>query len=684
MTACRLRAKECPLLWPLFAFVGGLLLSELLPRLPWWVVIAGLLGMGLLLWQLSRVSARAVLLCVCAAWALIAIGRAYLGRSAPDEALASAETKSYRAHLLASPARKRHGVGYLLQLQADLRYLQAGGLAPTAEKVRLNYYVPHCSLQIGDEIWIQGAPHRLFPSNNNYVASLARKGIFFEDHATSTKVIPTGQTKGNWLWIKAQKLQQLLRKNLRQHLSPESAALAEGLMLGERSAIGDALQNAFAATGSMHILAVSGLHVGILYAVLIFVAAFVPLGRYSLGWRLCLAVVALWGFAFVVGLSASVVRATTLCTLVAASQWLGRRTNPFNSLSAAALLILLFDPEALFSLSFQLSFLAVLGILLLYGRLYALWQPKAQALRIAWGVISVSASAQLAVLPLVVYHFQLVSLVFPLTNLLLMPLLFVVLPLSIGLAGLPWLGATLSKLLEPLLQTMIWLIEKLAAIPGSHLHPIYWNEAQMWVLYGALLAGLCFLLLRQPVYLLMAACLLLVHGGIDWQRSRNSHRLDQLRLSINRKNELLLQYLHKGTAYQSKAALQQGSETRFLQQSGYLHALGNHPIASQPLLPVVDGILYATQIGKQRLLWLKGRAHQLLGTHRLQADILLLSRQSVKDVPALCSRFRFRLAVLAYNDSRVVAALRACSGQRLHLLSEAGPYHEILTTHSQK
>ena len=688
----RRSTRRCPLLWPLLAYILGILISEglahQLRQLPWGTVAVAVVLIGLLLWKFVCPQ-RGTLLYLSSAWMLLSVLLYYalLRREAPEEAFPP-DTKHYRAHLIRTPMRKSQNMGYTLLLQADLCHLGKGKFVTTAARLRLNYHSLYCDLQVGDEIWIQGTPKRILSRSGeyDYAARQARKGMFFEDRASAKKVVSTSRTRGNWLWIQAQRLRQTLCKNLIERLSPKSAALTQGLLLGDRTSIDERLRGAFAATGTVHLLVVSGLHVNILYVLAVFAMGCVPLGRYGLLVRLLVAGVALWGFAFVVGLSAPVVRATALCSLFIVAQWLGRRTNSYNSLSAAALLILLLDPRALFSLSFQLSFLAVLGILLFYKPLYSCWPLRKQWLQIAWGSVCVSLAAQLAVFPLVVYHFQLLSLIFPLINLLLMPLLFVVLPLGLSVAWLPWIAPALAPLLELALQLMTWLIRQAAAWPGSHLYPLYFSEAQAWILYAVLLMGSCFLFLRRPVFVLASAALLLVHLAIDWQRSLGAYESEQLRLSVNRRNELLLQYLYQGVVHQSLASENDATSARFLQRKGLQHALGSHPTVQQTLLPVVDELLYATRVGGQRILWLKRHALDL-GRQQgppLGTDILLLSRQRIKDIPPLLARFSFRTAVLAYSSEEVVDQLRASCNCELHLLTEAGPYYRNLLSHSPK
>ena len=513
MPSCKI-----PLRWPLFSYIGGLLLFEYLPalkQLHYGYAIISCLScwlFGILCINRKKLVCHATLAYASVAWLLLGIGisQHLFINQLPDVSFATNTTKGYRAHVIKMPKRGTNRDGYIIHLRADLRYAGGTNFTPLHEKIRLKYHHAYCHFQVGDEIWIWGAPKRILATTRataryNYAHIQARQGIYFEDHATRKDLIKTGRKKGMWLWIQSQRLHKALQEGLKNYLSREAAAMAQGLLLGDKQGMSYQLKKAFSATGSMHILAVSGLHVGILYGIWLVVGRlFFPVGRYALVCRLFVAALGVWGFAFVAGLSASVIRASILCTLLVISKWLDRRGNLYNSLAAAALLILLIDPQALYSLSFQLSFLAVLGISCLYNPLYSLLPSLQKLLRPIWAIICVSLAAQVAVFPLLLYHFQLVSLIFPLTNVLLIPLLSVALPMSLGLALFSsWEGVAhaVAWLLEHLLSLMTWIIEYLALLPGSHLYPVYCSATQVWLLYSILFCGICLWKTRKQLYI---------------------------------------------------------------------------------------------------------------------------------------------------------------------------------------
>lgn len=185
----------------------------------------------------------------------------------------------------------------------------------------------------------------------------------------------------------------------RSGLPDRERAVVLALLLGIRNELDADQKDAFARSGTMHVLAVSGMHVALIYWVLM--ALLRPLGggggaRWS---RAVIALLVLWGYAGITGATPSVLRATVMCSLFVVASLLQRRSATLNTLAGAAMLLLVWDPRMLFQLSFQLSFLAVLGIVLCYDPIRRLWSPGNVVLRYCWSLIAVSLAAQLFTTP---------------------------------------------------------------------------------------------------------------------------------------------------------------------------------------------------------------------------------------------------------------------------------------------
>lgn len=244
-----------------------------------------------------------------------------------------------------------------------------------------------------------------------------------------------------------------LAEQLRNHaiqklkLSPiqdDERSIIQALVLGQRRDISTRLYREYASAGAIHILAVSGLHVGILFLILsrlLSQTSLLPGGRVI---KVLLLLLFLWGFALISGLSASVIRAVTMFSFFSLAQLSKRPTNSFNTLFLSLFVLLLLNPKWVFQVGFQLSYLAVLFILLFQPVLYRAYFPKNLVFKKIWGIITVSIAAQMGILPLSLYYFHQFPGLFLITNVIILPFLGLLLSLGIVLVIL----ATLNMLPE--------------------------------------------------------------------------------------------------------------------------------------------------------------------------------------------------------------------------------------------
>ena len=232
-----------------------------------------------------------------------------------------------------------------------------------------------------------------------------------------------------------------IQKSLQSyHFSDDELAVMNALLLGQRQDISKELIDEYSKAGAIHILAVSGLHVGII--LLIISSLLKPLKRIKRGkfFKLILIVLFLWFFALLAGMSASVVRAVTMFTAVAIGQFLNKRNAIEHSLIFSMFILLLCKPLFLFEVGFQLSYLAVFGIIWIQPVIYNRWKPKFRLLDKAWQLISVSIAAQLGVLPLSLFYFHQFPGLFLVSNLVIIPFLGFILIGGILILALAYLS----------------------------------------------------------------------------------------------------------------------------------------------------------------------------------------------------------------------------------------------------
>ena len=341
--------------------------------------------------------------------------------------------------------------------------------------------------------------------------------------AAGTVYIPRGH------WQRLEKHELTLRERLlrlRSRLLQRYKASAFGddvlgvlsaLTLGDKRELSNEMRAAYSDAGAAHVLALSGMHVGIIYGMLAFVSRGL-FRRRSLRWvRELFILVVLWLFAMMVGMSASVVRAVAMCTLYILARWVSDDTSsPLHVLSLTALLMLLVHPLSLFEISFQLSFMAMAAILWIepylelffrrgvdsssrHGKGISPSEAPRNVLRPIFGffvgLLCMSLAAQLGTFPLVLHHFGTFPTYFLQTNLIVVPCLTVVLLLSLVWWVLLFLGAPWVGLLGALLQHVVgWMNHVLLCIgqwPGAVLHVEHFGAFAVLCIYLFILfAGL--------------------------------------------------------------------------------------------------------------------------------------------------------------------------------------------------
>ncbi len=202
----------------------------------------------------------------------------------------------------------------------------------------------------------------------------------------------------------------------------EQKGVAAALIFGYREDLSQDLVEAYADTGTLHVLAVSGLHVGILYFVLKALLGFLKRKKSLRILRFCIIIVTLWFYALITGLSPSVNRAALMFTIIIIAETFHRNTNIYNSIAASAFILLLINPYSLYDVGFQLSYLAVLGIVFLHPRIYSWFTFNTWFMNQVWNITAVSIAAQLVTSPLGFYYFGQFPNYFLISNLLIIPL----------------------------------------------------------------------------------------------------------------------------------------------------------------------------------------------------------------------------------------------------------------------
>ncbi|NER18217.1 ComEC/Rec2 family competence protein [Spongiivirga citrea] len=308
------------------------------------------------------------------------------------------------------------------------------------------------------------------PHQFDYAAYLANQYIYHQLYLKSAQYIQL-ENKQNTLSGRAAKTRNYMILKLKENgFKDDVLAVISTLLLGDRLQLSNEIREDYVNAGAVHILAISGLHIGIIYFLLQLVFGGFKRQQYRLT-RTILIISCLWVFAFIAGMSASVVRAVSMFTAVAIAVNLNRITNTSNILFISMFFLLLFKPTFLFEVGFQLSYLAVFAIIWTQPLISKLWNPKAWFLKKFWDLTTVTISAQLGVLPLSLFYFHQFPGLFFLSNLIIIPLLGLIIGFGIlicVLATLNILPSFAAKLYSSIINSLNnyvgWIADKEAFI----------------------------------------------------------------------------------------------------------------------------------------------------------------------------------------------------------------------------
>jgi len=363
---------------------------------------------------------------------------------------------------------------------------------------------------------------------------MANQHIYHQAFLSSEELIFLPQQRGSTLIrfaLKLRKQQVELYRSLIK--SDEAFAVAATLILGYRAELDAETMAAYAKTGTIHALSVSGMHVAMVYLIL----------EYALGWmnrkaalkwlKLIVILALVWFYTLITGCSASVLRSAIMLSMLILTKSLHKNTGGYHILALSAFFLLFYDPCLLWDAGFQLSYLAVFGLIYLHPRIYALLSFSCWPLRQAWGIISVSLAAQLFTWPLSLYYFHQFPVYFLVSN------LFIALPVAIlmyaGLAILLFRLYWLAGPFEWLLTFMNHGLEQIASLPCSTIHAVWISKTELALLFMGMLCvvtGIC----ERRKYDLMAGVFLMIlfQGMMLSDKAEARRQMTIILYSLNR------------------------------------------------------------------------------------------------------------------------------------------------------
>lgn len=349
-------------------------------------------------------------------------------------------------------------------------------------------------LHVGDGITATSLlepPHNFAGSTFDYAAWLRQSGFaaetfIFYNSWRKAEIDLTSLSYMQRATVEARRIREKLLERYRCYGADGSSyAVLAAMTLGDKSALSKELREDYSIAGASHVLALSGLHLSIIYTILLLLTF-----GYRRRWLpQVLIMLAVWSYVVLVGMSASVVRSAVMLTIVSMVTILNRGSVLLNSLSFAAFVMLLCNPLTLYDIGFEMSFMAVLGIAMLEPLMRPRHLPKnifQKLLYMIWGVISVSIAAQVGTAPLVAYYFGRFSCYFIITNLIVIPCATIILYGVVALAVLSWwhlLANHIASALILITGFMNTVLHRIASLPGASIDGISLSPLQVLAVY---------------------------------------------------------------------------------------------------------------------------------------------------------------------------------------------------------
>lgn len=388
-----------------------------------------------------------------------------------------------------------------------------------------------------------------FNASNYWKAKGVVNMCFLSDY----DILPLQHNHANWLDQKLAQIRKSLSLILEKELDGSNLAIAQALILGDKSLLDQEIRTSFGATGAMHVLAVSGLHIGIIAQVLLFLFQFFSklISRRN---AVFFIVILLWIYALLTGFSPSVVRAVFMFSVLILAQEAGGNYSPINTLFFTAFILLLINPLVIYDIGFQLSYLAMLGIFSLYQSIAAWYTPKNKIMNYLWQGSAIGFAAQAMTIPLTLYYFYQFPNYFALTNLGIMGISTVAMGFGMGifiLHYIPIIGKIASLILSFSLWIMLHFLQWVEHLPGS-------------VEYGFNIPFYLVPILMLFTYLIIAtkrsiglwkfsACIFIVLLGVvsygRYKQQHTSHLIffnnNQFVMAVKIKSQIVVIYDHK-------------------------------------------------------------------------------------------------------------------------------------------
>lgn len=674
--------RQWPFLWPLVGLIFGIILQETFrPGRDFWLAFFTLGLLGCLLSQrfCNRQAYLLRTMGVCLPF-LFAGGllRAYEDhRYAPEWYGNHLEESS--ALLVEITGRPEVKPATLFLPVRVTGYHKNRQWEPALGKLNLYLYknANLSTYENGDRLLIPAAPVPLTrqggPYGFDYAGYMALNNTFYQCFLSSEEVLHLPRTGKP---DRTGQLQQGILNCLERTIRDEpTRALAAAILLNHRADLEDRLLQAYSTTGITHIIAISGMHVSLLFGLFLILLKWIRHKKHE--WiKYLLAIPLVWGYILLTGYPPSAVRAGIMFSFLALGIALGKPANPINLLAATAFVLLCFKPAWLYDVGVQLSFLAVLSILIFYKPISALVSSSNMVLKYLWNSVAVCLAAQILVFPLVIYYFHqfpvwVIPANVPATFFSLLLMVGTLVILILDLFGLPaaWLGYLLSLMTQGF-HELIYFFSGHAPAFSSRL---YLSSADFWMLTLAVVAVSAFIGHRRSVYGYAGLCLIALLISGQFIRDFFAHRQEQLVVyPIGRQS--FTDYF-KGKQVWSVGIASDSVAEKAFRYTVFPNRLGQRAVKTGGHLAAQEAFV----VHGKRILYLRESPRLPDNPDVFNVDVLILSSHSVVQARSKLSCFQPKTIVLdasfpAWKAKKWAAIFRS-HHISVHSVSEQGAWH---------
>lgn len=585
----------------------------------------------------------------------------------------------YLAEIVEQPSEKKKSIKLILEI------FECGNInrKTTPCTGKLLSYIAKDSiskrLRCGDRIIFSSGIHPVETAKNpyafDYAKHLKHQEIYHQTYISALHWQQLNGSGKHFLKRKSLEWQSKCLAIIRMSgLKNQELSVASALLFGASGSLESELKQSYQHVGVIHILCVSGLHVGLFAMVLSKLLAFLKYNRLQKAIRLLIILSGIWLYACITGLAPSILRAAVMFSFVAVGQHLHKNTSIYNSLAVSALLLLVINPNILFSIGFQLSYLAVIGIVIFEKHIKSIFSFKHKITKYIWELTAVSMAAQLITTPLSVYYFHQFPNYFILANLIASPISVVVIPLGMLVIGSSFVSMFAAKCFAWLLSKSIFLLNfsviQIEKFPGSVMQGIDLNVFGVLCLYLLLLFFLLLLIRKRKQHIfLMLSCMLIFLCSTFLLKI---HCKNQSSIHIyHLPKESLLVYL-KG----NQAIIYSHAAYPVIQAQIKNQCIRQH-IESMELIDLQK--MHFLTPGSQRIYIVNSQNAQKKYKNKLSMDILWLQGSPKISIHELLKYYRPKIIVIDGSNHR--QCIRQWKSEsipkdvKLHITAETGAYN---------